>query len=177
MRQALPISALVVCAACGSADGDDTIAFATGEFTVRTLVVDDQCLDGGLNLLFMPNGTDTPWEWPHSVTLLAEDELPRAYDITLRPPFGQMRVDAQDAGVNLQLLQGRTNEAVTLGEAQFGACVADMAARVQVQLDAPDAASGVAEITMSNPRGDDRCPVEMPAECTLLLSFDATRTP
>ena len=74
---------------CGT-DSDDTIDFPTGEFVIKTVVVDDQCLDGGLNLLFMPNGTETPWEWPYPIAFHSEDALPKTYTLQLREPFGQM---------------------------------------------------------------------------------------
>ena len=90
---ALGLSLLL--AACGEdAEPDDTVDFATGDFAISTNVVDDQCLDGGLNLLFMPNGTDTPWAWPFPVTLYAESALPSDYMIQLREPFGQLSVTA-----------------------------------------------------------------------------------
>lgn len=162
-------------AGCGSGSGDDTVDFATGEFVVKTTLVDDGCLDGGLNLLFMPNGTGTPWEWPFPVTLYAEDALPTTYDIQLREPFGEMTVTAQDGGIDLQVIDAQTNPGVLLGEDRFGQCVADMDATVQIEVVAVDEVTGVAELGMSNPRGDERCPKEMPTTCEVLLTFEATR--
>lgn len=173
-QQILPIFSLVV-ACAGAAGSDDTIDFETGDFTVRTTVVDDRCLDGGLNLLFMPNGVETPWEWPFPVRIHAERELPITYDIALRQPFGEMTVTASDAGVDLQTLVAEKNEAVLLGEAQFGNCVADMNATVQVRLVAHDEVTGFADLELTDPRGADRCPTDMPPRCSVLLSFEAER--
>ena len=169
---------LMLCSACGGGDGGaaDTIDFATGEFTVQTHIVDDRCLDGGLNLLFMPEGVDTPWEWPFPITIHAEKDLPITYDIELRQPFGQMTMTATDSGVNQQLLVSETNVGVLLGEAQFGNCAADIDATVQMRIERSDSGSGLGDLTLSNPRSDDgRCPPEMPPSCQVLLSFEAQR--
>lgn len=174
-RLAAAACALACATSCGESADGDTVALATGEFVVQTTLVDDGCLDGGLNLLFMPNGTGTPWEWPMPVTIHAEDELPVTYDIELREPFGQMTVTARDGGVDIQVIESETNPAVLLNEGRFGQCVADMSADVQVELQSADEISGIAELGMSDPRGDERCPREMPDACEVLLRFEAAR--
>ncbi len=79
---------------CDGEAGDDTLG--GGDYIFTTTVVDDRCLDGGLNLLFMPNGVDTPWDWPFEIGVQSQAALPATYDIMLRQPFGTMTVTIKD---------------------------------------------------------------------------------
>jgi len=172
--------AVLALAGCGD-DGESTVAypfpdFQAGGFDVVTTLVDDQCLDGGLNPLFMPNGADTPWQWPYAITLYPLADLPQTYAIELRAPFGAMTITASYTGGATQGLVSEPNVGVLLGEDRFGQCVADMSADVHLELLSEDHVSGVVTLTMSDPRGDEMCPVDMPASCEVLLTIDATRS-
>jgi hypothetical protein len=157
-----------------SAGGFSTGDFTTGEFTVTTTAIDDACLDGGLNLLFMPQGPATPWEWPFPITLYAPDALPQTYPIQLREPFGAMTLDATAAGPSRQTLAVQENPAVALGD-PFGACVAGLAGRVDLIVQTANTVSGTATLQLSDPRGDEQCPADMPAECGVVLTFQGLR--
>lgn len=158
---------------CGSEE--PTISFESGEFTVSTLQVDDQCLDGGLTPLFMPRGDDEPWEWPHPVELYAFSELPVTYTLPLRDPFHEMTVTATLINDMQQELVAETNPDVELDRDRFGACVAELDGQVDVLLVDADRVEGIANLEMRNPRGDERCPADMPDACNVILSFEATR--
>ena len=149
--------------------------FATGEFTVTTNAVDDQCIDGGLNLLFMPRGEDEPWEWPHAVELYSPSELDATYSITLREPFGEMTVTATQVSSAQQELVAHPNPEVLLGAERFGDCVAELDGVVELNLLDSNSAEGVALLEFRDPRGDERCPADMPDTCNVSLSFDAQR--
>lgn len=186
MTRALLFGLLLLPLACD--DGDDGGApqdgvaggapsaadFTTGEFTVTTTAIDDACLDGGLNLLFMPQGPATPWQWPFPITLYGAEELPRTYPIQLREPFGAMTLDATSAGPARQALVVQENPAVALGD-PFGACVAGLAGRVDLILQTANTVSGTATLELTDPRGDEQCPADMPARCEVVLTFQGLR--
>ena len=151
------------------------ISFSSGDFLVSTLQVDDQCLDGGLNPLFMPRGDSEPWEWPHPVELHSFSELPVTYAIDLRDPFHEMTVTATRISDSEQQLVAETNPSVQLDPERFGECVAELDGVVDLALIDANNAEGLASLTMRNPRGDERCPAGMPESCNVTLRFEATR--
>lgn len=167
----LSVTALLT--SCGV--DDPPFDFDAGEFEIFTLLVDDQCLDGGLDALFMPLGTDEPWRWPHAVDVFPPSELPRTYDLNLREPFGQMEITAEPGSPTEQQLLVHPNPSVLIGPAQFGDCVIALEGSVYVELTGTDRIEGVASLTMSDPRGDERCPADMPPSCPVLLSFEGNR--
>ena len=151
------------------------IDFPNGDFDISTTLVDDQCLDGGLNLLFMPNGQDEPWLWPYPIQMHGQSALPKTYDIQLREPFGTMTVAVTNEGGPIQRFEGERKIGVLLGAQNFGECVVDMDVVVEVKLLDSDSVEGAGVVQMTNPRGDERCPVDMPATCEVVLTFSGTR--
>jgi len=126
-------------------------------------------------LLFMPNGDGAPWQWPFAIPVYSQSSLPKTYDIQLREPFGQMTVTATRNGRAGQIIVAKEGTGVLLGEATFGQCVVDMGATVYFELLDQGSLSGVATLEMRDPRGDARCPIDMPATCEVILTFEATR--
>ena len=170
---------VIIVAACGGdgSETDDTgpLAFETGPFWVTTTGIDDRCLDGGLHLLFMPAGPDEPWDWTYPITVFAPDELPQTHEIRLREPFGEMTVDVRANGDRGQQMVAQENQGVLLDEAQFGQCVADMSAEVTLTLVSRDRVHGTARIELTDPRGDPRCPTDLPSHCEVILTFEGRR--
>jgi len=176
LRRTTPWLALLAAAlssGCSDEEGDG--AFATGSFWVQTRSVDDRCLDGGLNLLFMPRGTAEPWPWPFPIEVHQPAELPRTYPIRLREPFGEMIATAAAVDDHSQRWTFDKNVGVLLGEEQFGQCVVDMVATADVTIRTNDLVDGQALLGMLEPRGDERCPADMPASCDVTLVFVAER--
>lgn len=169
-------SGLLLTAGCGPSEELD-FTFSTGEFTVSTLAVDDGCLDGGLTPLFMPQGADLAWEWPHPVRLYSPSVLPQEYEINLRAPFNAVDVRAIEAAPDWQRLQVARNPSVKLDPERFGECTAYLQGSVEIQLISPDRVRGLASLEMGDPSGDDRCPADMPARCDVQLEFEAERNP
>lgn len=150
--------------------------FASGDFTIFTNLVDDRCLDGGLNPLFMPLGDVEPWQWPLPVAVYAPSELPRTYDISLREPFNQMTVRVTQLDATTQQFVSEPNPRVELGPDRFGECVVELDGVVNITLLDSNTLEGIAALQMRNPRGDERCPADMPSTCEVVLSFDGTRS-
>ncbi|MFU8804551.1 MAG: hypothetical protein ACNA8W_12130 [Bradymonadaceae bacterium] len=172
---ALSLSFSLISCGNDTVDGPD-FAFPSGDFIISTHFVDDRCLDGGLNLLFMPRGEDEPWEWPFPVQVQAPEELPKTYMISLREPFHEMTVTATQVHSDEQQFVAQTNPSVKLGPDRFGECVVALDGVVNLKLVDTDRVEGIAALQMRDPRGDDRCPVDMPPTCDVILSFDGTRS-
>ena len=177
-------AALAAVTACGESAGtlpsvdasERSFPFEEGDFQFTTVLVEDGCGDGALNLLFMPNGTDTPWDWEFPIRIFPPERLPQSYAVPLREPFGQMQVNVEPVSAVEERIRGAENRNIRLGEAQFGACVADMDADVDLTLLDSNTMSGHGALSMTNPRGDGRCPT-FPAECSVLLTIEAVRVP
>ena len=163
------------CDGDNGADDERDFSFSTGEFQVSTHGVDDRCLDGGLNLLFMPEGEDEPWAWPYSITLYDPEQLEQTYPLTLREPFGEMEVTASEASDLEQRLQIHPNDSVKLGEERFGDCVVELGGHGQVEMVDSDEVEGIIFLELSDPRGDERCPADMPEHCNVNVGFTGTR--
>ena len=180
----LPAAAVValLLAACGGEPGEGVPAFAeerpfpfpAGSFQFTTTKVEDGCADGSLNLLFMPRGESTPWDWTFPITLYPPEELPRSYAIQLREPFGEMNVTVNPVSAVRERVRGAENTGVLLGRDQFGECVADLDADVDLTLVDSDHARGNGALFMKDPRGDDKCPL-MASECKVLLTLEVAR--
>jgi len=177
LRRTLPYVALLTgTLSCTTTEGaGDEGPFESGDFWVQTRSVDDRCLDGGLNLLFMPKGTAEPWPWPFPIAVHRPEELPLTYGIRLREPFGEMTATAAASGDNTQHWTFEKNVGVLLGPDQFGQCVVDMVAAADMSVRTNDLIDGHASLGMLDPRGDERCPVDLPASCEVTLVFVGER--
>lgn len=145
-----------------------------GDYELRTVAMQDDCLDGALEALFMPGGPDTPqvFEYPVSVPDVAD--LPAQISVDLREPFVGMPVDvsADDDGV----LQGTGSMTdVLLDQALYGDCTARMDVAVELIPETPTTATGHAELGLADLQGDDQgCPA-VPEGCTVWLDLRARR--
>ncbi len=178
-RRLLSLSLLFGLAGCGGdpsaeVSGERPFDFPTGEFALTTLSVDDRCLDGALHALFMPEGAGTPWAWERPVTLHPPEDLPKTADLVLRAPFGAVSVTYSAVDMRRARARGAQNRGVPLDEERFGACVADLDADVDVQIVSTDLVSCEGVLTMSDPRGDPRCPV-LATPCEVALVFKGER--
>ena len=158
----------------GELGGSRAFDFVSGDFELHTLSTDDRCLGGALNVLFMPQGQAAPWKWEFDVPFHPPEDLPKTYDVRLRDPFGTMSVTFEAVDKARQRARGAQNTGVKLNEAQFGQCVADLDADMDIRLQSSTGVAGEGIITMANPRGDERCPL-MEAPCELLLVFKGQR--
>lgn len=158
--------------ACNGPVGD--AAFKGGEYEVATVGMVDDCLDGALEALFMPQGRETPQVFEFPVYVPGTDELPMTYDISLREPFVgvEMTVDAADEG-----LSGSSDviEEVLLNEPLYGDCVSSLQAEVTLLPETATTGTGSAQLTMSAFRGEeDRCPEEELQSDPCLVSLELT---
>ena len=165
------------------ASGDDDVTqgnpadYTGGDFMFTTVGVEDGCLDGALEVLFMPEGPATPNAWQYPTHLPAFDEMPTTYPIDLREPFMGIVVTVEDAGNHRMRVEDAVMEEVLLGEDRYGDCVVTMTCDVDLTVLAPSYVTGSTAIAISDPRGeDDRCPVFDALPCTMTLELTAEKT-
>ena len=161
----------------GSADVDTDVSDWTGgQFQFKTVGVEDNCLGGAFEVLFMPEGPAEPHDFEYLIYIPEYADLPELYTIDLRDPFVEMpvSVDAPD-GTTYQI-RGALMDAVELGSQAYGDCVATMTVDADIVPMSKDTAEGTASISISDPRGaDGRCPVFDDEPCTVALSLEARR--
>ena len=165
------------------AAGDDDVTqgspadYVGGDFMITTVAVDDGCLDGALEVLFMPDGPATPNMWEYPTYLPPFEDMPSTYPIDLREPFMGIVITVEDVGNFQMRVQDAVMEEVLLGEDRYGDCVVTMTCDVDLTVLAPSYVTGSTAIAISDPRGeDDRCPVFDALPCTMTLELTAEKT-
>lgn len=164
------VAVWVLLAACSNGSPGSIEA---GDYQFYTIAAEDECLDGALEALFMPEGRDEehPFEFPVYVPSI--DETPLSYQVDFREPFLGMPVTVEETSTGLAI-RGSVMEAVLLNEPQYGDCVATM--HVDADLLPGDDLSGEARIDVSDPRGDEgRCPTFQADPCRATLTIRADR--
>ena len=166
-------------AACGTADPAEErpdFAWQAGDFQFTTVGVDDKCLDGALEALFLPKGPGTTHDFEYLIHVPAYEDLPTSYDIDLRAPFIGMPVTVTEGDGGTLVLRGSVMDEVALGAAAYGDCVVTMTADADLLPTDPDSVQGEARITLEDPRGSDqRCPEFEASPCGVTLVLAARR--
>lgn len=174
--------ALLLLFACGGNDPDsdasafDPAAWEGGDFDVDVVTVDDDCLGGAFEALFMPDGPAETETLDYTLRLPGYADLPDAYAMDLRAPFLSMPVTAEtNDGVAFQL-RGDTVTDLPMGFASYGDCTITAVVNADFKPSDQSTAFGSATIDVSNPRGDDdRCPLFDADPCTVALDLTALR--
>ena len=169
---------LFIMACGGKAANDDEASFtwSGGDFQFQTTDVDDQCLGGALEAMFMPEGPATPQDFEYLIYLPGYDELPMSYSVDLREPFVEMPVTVDSDDNRILKIRGSVMESVELGTATYGDCVVTMTVDLNLRPLASDEVEGKALITISDPRGEDGlCPIFDESPCPVELNLTAFR--
>lgn len=169
--------ALAGCKPPGGGDDDGPPdEYTGGDFDFLTVGVEDGCLDGALEALFMPDGPTVANAWEYPVHLPGFDDMPETYPIDLRAPFVGIQVTVEEAGENRMTVANAVMESVLLGEEQYGDCVVTMTCDVDLEVVSSTRVEGSVAISISNPRGDDdRCPVFDQLPCAMALTVEADK--
>ena len=94
-------------------DADQFSEFYGVDHRITTQSVNDQCFDGAMNALFMPQGADTLQIFQYPV-YIPKIELPLTYEISLREPFIGLEITAEAGADGESTVSGRMEE-VELG--------------------------------------------------------------
>ena len=157
--------------ACDPDDSDEP--FTTGDFEFETVAVDDACFDGGFEVLFMPDGPETPSEFGAEITVPAADELPSTYPIDLADPFNDMEVTVTGSG-DTRTIRGAQNIGVELDDEAYPGCLVDMSIDVDLTISNADEVSGTATLNTSS-FDEANCPVVTSDPCEITLDIVGQR--
>jgi hypothetical protein len=164
--------------ACGdktedtSLEGSDETGFESGSFQFTNQSVADQCLDGGFNVLFLPDGS--PNDWQNEIELPNEADLPSSYDIELQAPFSTMGITVSDGGDGVYIIEEALQEGVLFDADNYANCIVDLSVEATINLVDSDNVSGEATLSVVSSSGDT-CPTFDAAPCNILLDFTGVR--
>lgn len=165
---------LLACA--GDANLEEVKDFQGGDFQFSTVIARDECLEGAMEALFMPEGPDEPHPFEYPIHVPSWDELPAAYDIDLREPFVGMPVTVEEGDAGTYAVRGSVMDEVLLDTAKYGDCVVTMTVDADLQPTGADTLDGEAHIAVSDPRGaEELCPVFSGDPCQVALALVAER--
>lgn len=151
-----------------------TEAFVGGTFQLTTHAVSDKCLDGGLDLLFMPDGAGTPYDLANKTELPGTADLPSTYKIQLQAPFAAMDVTVTaGATAGAMAIKDAKQAAVAVDAAKWPNCKADMTINADITVDGADTVSVNAKISVDKWDGSD-CPAA-DAGCLITLDMKGAR--
>jgi len=165
---------LIGSVACSGVEGDPSF-LKSGDHQFYTVAMQDSCLDGALETLFMPEGPESEHAFSYPIFLPGYEELPSTYTVDLREPFVGMevRLDSSD-GVTLEL-RGSVMESVLLGSA-YGDCTVTMSVDADLLPVADRRLEGTAWISLSDATGSEElCPVFSSDPCEVVLNLRAER--
>jgi hypothetical protein len=166
LRPALLAVLLVACNPSGG--GAD---FASGNFQLTTQDVNDGCLDGGMEVLFMPEGT--PNDFASTIYIPALDELPATYNVDIQDPFNDMEVTVT-GDADTRTVTGAENNGVEFDADTYPGCLIDNSIDVDLTIDSADDMHGTATLH-ANSFDEGSCPVVTDDPCDIVLTLTATR--
>ncbi len=155
----------------------DPTTFASGEFQLSVVSVDDTCLDGSLDLVFMPTGKAAPYPLKNRTLIPALSELPKTYAMKLAAPFSDMTitmVSVQGKPAHMAV-QDAVQKNVALGLPGSKDCVGDLRISAEVAITSKDAVTLSVTATLDALRSaTDTCPVaKLP--CAVKLTMTGAR--
>ncbi len=168
--------AMLLTPACGDDDTDtDTEVFAAGNFLVTAIGVTDNCFDGAMNTLIIPDGVSN--DFPELIAFPAYAGLPSTIDIAFGAPFQSVTdVAVQKSGASgwSTVGDGFAQSGVSI-VAEGKDCVSDMMAYAELIATDNDNFNGTGILTISSATGAD-CPVfANEAPCTVHVQLAAVR--
>lgn len=177
MTRAAVLTTLLL-AACNGKSGDsgtfDYTTFKAGNFQFTSYKVDDGCLDGGMGVLFLPEGEGTTQAWKYPIELPSWSDLPATETLHLQDPFYDMDVTIVEGGAGIMSVQGAEQTGVYFDKDNYADCTVDMNIDASVTLHDADNVSGTASMSVSNVNGST-CPTFTEDPCSLTLYFTGTR--
>jgi hypothetical protein len=155
----------------GCDPSDDPADFTSGDFQFSTQAVSDGCLDGGMEVLFMPEGI--PTEFANPIYIPAVDELPATYEIDLQDPFSEMEVTVT-GDEDTRTVTGAVNNNVEFDDDNYPGCLVDSSIDVDLTVDSADELHGTA--TMHTTSFDEGgCPVVDTDPCDIIATLTGER--
>lgn len=154
----------------------DPATFTGGDFQLTVVKVDDGCLDGGMDLLFMPEGTAQPYDLANVTYMPGKSQLPHTYQMKLQAPFEDMTMTMTDAGGAQMQVREAVQEAVLLSLPGSSDCTATMTIDADVILLTPDSLTLMATATISALTSPTQtCPPLTSEPCAVSMNMTGAR--
>ncbi len=169
-------------AADGAATATDNTSGATGAtfpggtFQLTVHQVGDGCLDGAAGILFMPTGTDKPYDLQYPTEIPAYESLPSTFTIKLEEPFSEMSVTLEKDGPNKMKARGSIQTDLIIDETIYGDCHVDMKMDVDLTVVDSDNLDLKVAVEVSDwSSKTDSCPKIAADPCTVDLTMKGRR--
>lgn len=164
---------LVAALALACNPSDDLGSFEGGDFDFQTIAVSDGCLDGGFELLFMPEGPTVPNPFGVAVYIPAVSELPLTYEQALPDPFPAIEVTVT-GDEETRTVTGAEATGVEFDADNYPGCLVDSAVEVALTVDSLDEVHGTATLETGS-FDEGSCPTPEADPCTLSVTIEGTR--
>ena len=152
--------------------------FPAGVFQLTTLGIQDGCLDGGPELLFMPLGAHEPYDLAHTTEFYAHADLPKTYTIMLQAPFSAMQVTVERDGPSKMKVEDAVQTDVIVDVQQYADCNADAILDADILIVDRDRLSLTVGLRISGWRSTgDTCPNVAADPCRVVLDMSGVRLP
>ncbi len=159
----------------GGDDDDAAEAFAAGQFEFSTHAVDDGCLGGAAEAIYMPEGPSVPRVWDYPIELPDFDSLPSTYTIQLPDPLDTMEITVEaGAGDNQFVMNSGHLEDTPFDEDNYPDCTVDSSVTSVLNVQTNDHVTGTVTLENTDYQGAT-CPVPDGDPCTVTLDIQADR--
>lgn len=149
--------------------------FAGGVFQLHVQDVDDRCLDGALEVLFMPGGGDGDYALINQTFIPGAADLPNSYVLKLEAPFNDMSITMEASPSGMEFTDAVQSD-VRLSVPGTDDCTADITFVGAVRIDSADAIGLTVTATLSDLQSPtETCPVLQTQPCDATLSLRGAR--
>ena len=176
----LPLGLVLI--GCATDDDDDTAMpdddvagdFEAGQFAFATHAVDDGCLNGAAEAIYMPEGPAVPEDWESAIELPSFDQLPSSYTIDLPAPIGPLQITLEDGADDQFVMQAAVLEDMLFDEIAYPDCVVDATVTATLNVQTNDHVTGSVSLTNTDYEGTS-CPQVQSDPCDVVLDVQADR--
>ena len=144
---------------------------------MTTTGVEDDCLDGGVGPLFLPEGSGTTSDWVHPIELPLWDAMAAepTYAIHLEDPFSSMDITMTQGDAERQAIMTAARQTgVEFDETTHPGCTVDMDIDAMLGLQEPTLIVGTSTLTIDRAEGEF-CPAFYTPPYTGTTDFRGTR--
>ena len=152
----------------------DARDFSAGEFQLSVENVEDGCLDGTLQLLFMPDGTAAPYALQNTTLFPSGSELPNTVTVQLESPFSNLSMEMSLGADNTFEVKAGRQENLLLGLAGTGECKASLDFDATITVLDANTLSLETAVQLEGFSHPD-CPAVQQNPCQVLLRMRGTR--
>lgn len=183
MKRMILVSAVALALGCGGDNNEENNGtnnggggLEAGNYTVTVLDVDDQCFDGAMDTIVLPDGM--PRDLPAPVGIPGSADLPGTIDIQFTAPFQSVTGVAVEASGNNGITTsgtGFTQEDVDISSAGDGSCLADMNVTFTLTASADGKLTGSGSLSITAAEGAS-CPAfQAGPPCSVISNLEATK--